>query len=55
MSRMRERAARAAARLRADSRVLPADAVCPFDLAEGLGVVVRCACAEHGGYVRAGS
>jgi hypothetical protein len=34
-------AARAAARLRADHGIGPADAVCPFDLAEQMGVVVR--------------
>lgn len=41
VSQLATRATRAAARLRADSHVLPADAVCPFDLAEGLGLVVR--------------
>lgn len=35
------RAVRAAARIRAEHGIGPADATCPFDLAEQLGVVVR--------------
>ncbi len=41
LSQLATQSARAAARLRADCRVGPADAVCPFDLAERLGLLVH--------------
>lgn len=41
VSELARRAARAAARLRADHGIGPADALCPFGLAERLGIIVR--------------
>lgn len=39
--RLATQAVRAAARLRADLKIGPANSVCPFDIAKRLGVVVR--------------
>lgn len=41
VSELARRAARAAARLRADHGIGPADALCPFGLAERLGIIVH--------------
>lgn len=43
LSQLATRAARAAARLRADNGIGSAQAMCPFDLADQLGIVVRLA------------
>lgn len=43
VDQLARQAVRAAARLRADYEIAPTDSLCPFDLSEALGIVVRMA------------